>query len=237
MPEMDVIRHIAERMMKIPTPPGIIDNWLWDRTMRIYRNVEHICRMPELTDRNIPIDRFCLAAATYFADTGLVRYAEANGVSGRQGLSDVNPIDLRDFSTQIVIEQLREVLVGPKVEMCNKIIIESANRFTELTEAIILSDARNLEDMGVVGLVHEFRRSALGGKGISESLDSWKRKIDYRYWQARLKEGFRFESVRRLAGQRFRTAEYVMNQLYIEHSAKDIEELLQESLDKTATMT
>jgi hypothetical protein len=237
MSEMDVIRHIAERTMKVPTPPGVIDNWLWDRTMRILRNVEHICRMPELTDRNIPIDRFCLVAATYFADTGLTRYAQADGVFARPGLSDVNPIDLRDFSTQIVAEHLSEILPGPKIEKCSKIIIESANRFTELTEAIILSDARNLEDMGVVGLVHEFRRAALAGKGVSETLDSWRRKIDYRYWQARLKEGFRFESARRLAEQRFHTAEYIMNQLYIEHSARDVEELLQESLDKTATTT
>jgi hypothetical protein len=237
MSEMDVIRHIAERTIKIPMPSGISDNWLWDRTVRILKNVEHICRLPELIDQNIPIDRFCLITATCFADTGFIRYAVAEGVLGRQALSDINPIDLRDFSTQITAERLNGVLAASKIEKCNKIIIESVNRFTEMTEAIILSDARNLEDIGVVGLVHEFRKATVGGKGISELLDSWKRKIDYGYWQARLREGFRFESVRRLAEQRFATAEYIMNQLYIEHNIRDFEELLQESLSKaTATL-
>lgn len=237
MSEMDAIRHIAEKTMKIPSTSGSVDNWLWDRAIRILKNVEHICQMPELTDRNIPIDRFCLVTATYFADTGSTYSAEANGLSDRPAWSDVNQLDVMVFSTQITANSLRGVLAASKIEKCNKIIIESANRFTELTEAIILSDARNLEDMGIVGLVREFRRAVLTGKSVSEILDSWKRKIDYRYWQARLKEGFRFESIRRLAEQRFHTAEYVMNQLYIEHSARDLAKSLQESQDKTATVT
>jgi hypothetical protein len=69
------------------------------------------------------------------------------------------------------------------------------------------------------------------GKGASVALDSWKRKIDYRYWDARLKESFRFDSVRKLAIQRFSSAEYFMNQLSAENSARDLEELIIESME------
>ena len=100
---------------------------------------------------------------------------------------------------------------------------------------MILSDARNLEDMGAVGLYHEFRKYVIHGKGVAEVLDSWKRKIDYRYWQARLKESFRFESVRRVAQQRHETTEYFMNQLSTENAARDLEELIIESLDKVVS--
>jgi hypothetical protein len=230
MSEMDVIRQIAEETMKVPTLAGVNDNWLWDRTLRILRNVEHICRMPELAERNSPTDRFCLIAAAYFADAGFARWADAEDTSSRLVLSDVSQTDLRDFSTQIVTDRLSGALAGPKIEKINKIIVESVNRFTEMVEAMILSDARNLEDMGAVGLYHEFRKYVIHGKGVADVLDSWKRKIDYRYWQARLKESFRFESTRKLAEQRFGAAEYFMNQLQVEHNARDLEELLLESL-------
>jgi hypothetical protein len=188
--------------------------------------------MPELLDKSVPVDRFCLIAATYFADAGFARWADAEDTSSRLVLSDVSQTDLRDFSTQIVTDRLSGALAGPKIEKIDKIIVESSNRFTEMIEAMILSDARNLEDMGAVGLYHEFRKYVIHGKGVAEVLDSWKRKIDYRYWQARLKESFRFESVRKLAERRFSAAEFFMNQLQVEHSARDLEELLLESLDK-----
>src|SRR4030043_184233 len=81
------------------------------------------------------------------------------------------------------------IIAGPKIEKIGKIIVESANRFTEMIEAMVLGDARNLEDMGAVGLFHEFRKYVIHGKGVADVLDSWRRKIDYRFWQARLKEG------------------------------------------------
>lgn len=231
MSEIDVIREIAQQVMMVPTLAGTTDNWLWDRAQRLVRNVEHICRLPELTEANLPIDRFCLAAAAYFIDCGFARYADVEDIAARLVLADVSPADLRDFSTQVVSDKLSGALAGPKIDKINKIIIESGDRFTDMVEAKILSDARSLDDMGAVGIFNEFRRYVVHGKGASDVLESWKKKVDYRYWQARLKESFRFESVRRLASQRFSAAEYFMNQLTVENSAKDMEEIIIESLD------
>jgi hypothetical protein len=231
MSEIDVIREIAQQVMMVPTFAGTTDNWLWDRAQRLVRNVEHICRLPELTEANLPIDRFCLTVAAYFVDCGFARYADVEDTAARLVLADVSPADLRDFSTQVVSHKLSRALAGPKIDKINKIIIESGDKFTDTVEAKILSDARNLDDMGAVGIFNEFRRYVVHGKGASDVLESWKKKVDYRYWQARLKESFRFESVRRLAAQRFSAAEYFINQLTVENSAKDMEEIIIESLD------
>ena len=217
MSEMDVIRQIAERTMMISVPAGSNHAWLWDRTLRILRNVETICQMTELTSKDFPIDRFCLTAAACFAETGFSRCESREKKAAPLVLSDINLAELRDYSAQAAAVGLGTILAKPKVEKCCKIILESANRFTEMVEAAILSDARNLDDMGVVGLCHEFRRAAIQGRGVSDILDSWKRKIDYRYWQARLREGFHFESVRQLAEKRFNTAAWFMNRLADEH--------------------
>jgi hypothetical protein len=230
MSELDIIREIAQQILVTPTLKGTKDNSLWDRTQRLVRNVEHICRLPEIAKANFQIDRSCLIAATYFSDAGFARYADAEDTSARLVLADVSNEDLADFSTQIVTDKLAGSLPGPKIDRITKIITESTDRFTKLPEAMILSDARNLDDMGAVGIFNEFRRYVIHGKGASDALQSWKRKIDYRYWDARLKESFRFESVRKLAAQRFGAAEYFMNQLSAENAARDLEELVIESL-------
>ena len=54
---------------------------------------------------------------------------------------------------------------------------------------------------------------------------SWQSKIDYRYWDARLKKSFRFESVRSLAQQRLLSAESFMEQLKKEAEGVDLVEL------------
>lgn len=234
MPKIDVIRQIAREVLTSPSLGEETDNWLWDRTQRILRSVEHICRLPELVEADVPIDRFCLSAATCFADSGFTQYADSEDTTRRLLLADVNPTDLRDFSTQVVSEKLAETLSAAKIDKINNIIVESGNRETDLTEAKVLSDARNLDDMGAVGIYNEFRRDVIHGKGVSDIMESWKRKVDYRYWQARLKESFRFETARKIAVQRFAATEYFMNQLKIENAAQDIEDVLLESLDYTS---
>lgn len=230
MAEIDVIREMAQKILVTPTLSGENDNYLWDRAQRMVRNTEHICRLPEVSEAGLAIDRFCLSGAAYLADCGFARYADAEDISARFVLADATPEDLRDFSTQVVSEQLSGAMAGPKIDKINKIITESGNRFTQMAEAMILSDARNLDDMGAVGIFNEFRRYTVHGKGTSDVLATWKRKIDYRYWDARIKESFRFETVRKLAMQRFEAAEYFMNQLRAENTAQDLEEQIIEAL-------
>ena len=230
MSEIDVIREVARQVLMVPTLTGTPDNWLWDRAQRIVRNAEHICRLPELVKQDLAVDRFCLIGAAYFSDTGFARYSDAEDASSRMVLADVTPTDLLDFSTQVVTDKLAGSLAGPKIDKINKIILEAGDRNSTMTEAMILSDARNLDDMCAIGIFNEFRRYVVHGKGASDALESWRRKLDYRYWEARLKESFRFETVRKIAEQRFSATEYFMNQLSVENSARDLEELLVESL-------
>jgi HD superfamily phosphodiesterase len=102
-----------------------------------------------------------------------------------------------------------------------------------LNEAKILSDAQNLDDMGIVGIFSLLRNSSLRGKGPSDVLRSWKKKIDYGYFQARLKESFHFESVKRIAKKRFELTENFMSRLQDECSAKDILDAVENMFSRT----
>lgn len=204
---------------------GLTSTWLWDRTQRIVRNVDTICNLPEIADANIAIDRFCLISAAYFSDSGFTNYSGADTIESGLVLSDINVTDLREFSAQIVSEHLSSHIEQGRIDKVNRIILDSNNRFCEMPEAMILSDARNLDDIGMVGLFNDFCACGVHGKGVTDALQSWKKKVDYRYWQARLKEGFRFDSVRQIATARYQQAETFMNLLEIENTTKDVEEI------------
>ena len=231
MSELDTVRNLAKQVLTVPTLTGELDNSLWDRVRRLVRNAEYICRLPELAKPELQIDRFCLYAATYFSDAGLARYLDHGKTSDKLSVPDANSSDLLDFCTAVVEEKLQPCIDPARIEKINRIITEASNRFTTMTEAMILSDARNLDDMGAAGIFMQFKRFVSDGKAVSDALKGWKRKIDYRYWQARLKESFRFESVRKVASRRLIAAEHFMNQLKVEAEAGDLEELAIELLE------
>jgi hypothetical protein len=230
--ELDTIHQIAQKTLIFSSSAGSSDTWLWDRTLRILRNIEHICRLPELAEQAISIDRFCLVAAACFADSGLAQVHGSRKSTKPGSPADVTSADLCKMSTQIVSDLLADVVTDTRIDKINKIITGSFNRFTDITEAMVLSDGRGLEDLGAAGLLGGLRGQLIDGKGVSDVLESWKRKIEYGYWQARIEESFRFAAVRQIAEHRFAAVENFMNQLATENTAADVEEQLTQMLGK-----
>lgn len=225
MSELDTVKDLARQTLIVPSITSEPDCSLWYRGLRLVRNVEHICGLSELIMAGLQTDRFCLMSATYFSDAGLACYLEKNDRSVDSAFSNGNGNGLLEVSAEIAAKKLAGVIEKAKIEKISAIITESGSHLTQSTEAMILSDARNLDDMGAMGILNEYRRFVVGGKGVCGVLKSWKRKIDYGYWQVRLREGFRFEQVRKLAERRLATAEYIINQLKAETEALDVEEL------------
>jgi hypothetical protein len=224
MADLQVFKEIAEQVLKIPTLKGTPDGYLIDRAYRILRHCGGIARLSEVQRFQIDYDSLYIAAL--FRDAGFAHYANQEDKVSRMVLADLTDEDTRDFSTQIVQEKLTELLAAEQLERVCCIIIESGKRNTTLIEAMILSDARNLDDMGANGIFNEMRRYVIHGRGVAEALAGWNRKIEYDYWAARLRESFRFESVRLIAEQRLITAKKFMGQLDIENKAADMEEIL-----------
>lgn len=225
MSELDAVRDLAEQALTVRRPTGGLDNSLWDRARRLVRTVEYICGLQELAKKSVQIDRFCLMAATYFNEAGLARYLRTQGQLAEPGNFETNGDELLELSTKVAAEMLADTVERVKIEKINRIISESGQRSAPMMEAMILSDARNLEDMGAAGVLNEFRRLVCTGKSICDVVQSWRKKKDYRYWQARLKEGFHFEQVRRLAEQRLCAVEQFMKQLEDEVEAQDLKDL------------
>lgn len=229
MIEIEKIKELARDVLAVRQTGGVVDNSLWDRSQRLLRNVDIICRFPEIIENRLQIDRFCLQVAACFAYSGLARHPGSRKPSSISMILHPNEDQLLELCTETVEKKLKGVLNESKIDKINQIISENYAHFTRMTEAMVLSDARNLDDMGAIGVFNEFRRYVIGGKSASDAITAWRRKIDYKYWQARLQESFRFEAVRKIAEQRLRSAEFFMGQLEVENSADDLDSICADS--------
>jgi len=224
MADIEACKKIAEEALCLPNPKGTPDRYLIDRAYRVLKLCNGIAQLNDV--QRFQTDHECLALAALFRDTGFARYAQRENTISLPPSSELTEEDMRDFSAQVVQEKLSELLDSRQMERLCNIILESGRRDTTLIEAMILSDACNLDDMGAVGLCSEFRRSGVQGRGITEFLKSWKRKLEYDYWSARLRESFRFDSVRQIAQNRLQNAKLVMEQLEQENRAADLDKIL-----------
>lgn len=223
MRECGFVKELAREVLLESSLTGECDSFFWDRARRLVRNIEQICQLPEVRQTKFPIDRFSLSSAAYFCEAGLARYMRAEKRACPPTFYNGNDGELTELTIGVVEEKLGGHIEKPDLAKINEIIIESQNRFTKMPEAMILFDARNLEDMGLVGVFNGFRRHISDGKDVSGILKNWQRKIDYKYWQARIEESFRFQQVRKIAKRRLSAAENFMKQLGLENNASDFQ--------------
>jgi hypothetical protein len=79
---------------------------------------------------------------------------------------------------------------------------EAASLRPTTDDARLLCDAMNLADFGVHGLFSQALRHGAADSDLPQFLEAFQRQQDYGYWEARLKDDFHFEPVRRLAAER-----------------------------------
>ena len=208
MAEIDTIRKAAREIFEAQGPGKA--GWLWGRAERIVRNIEGICRLSEIAGANLAIDMVCLRAAGFLAEVSMAGGDEENGSE----------------SARIIAERLAGEVEPGKIDKINRIIAQAMDCHSNMTEAMILSDATGLDDIGVAGIANSLYRNASSGGGIGDAAAGWKRRLDYGYWDARLKESFRFDSVRAIAEQRHNLAKQFVDALELEQSADDIRDIL-----------
>lgn len=234
MLQIERIRQLAEEVLTFQERTGHTDRWLWDRACRIARYAECICKLPEILEKGESIDQISLLTAAYFSDAGFKLYTKLKDISMTAAMLELRGRQLRDFSVQILQEQADGSPFLGNIDRVCRILVESENRTTRLTEARILSDARGLDDIGNMGILQDVRRCLLQGKGPGALLEGWDRKIEYRYWDARLKEGFHFSTVQQVAKRRFAAMEQCVQQLRMETDGTDLQNITLESFNSVS---
>ena len=220
MPEREELIAAARPLLVGPSPLGREDTYLMDHALRVLRHVDVMLEFEEIS--SLRIDRVCLEAATLFHDAARLRLEQERRESPVYAAATMGAEEIRGYSAELAGDALGELLSGRQIEHTQTIIRQHQSRTTNLPEAMVLSDACNLDDLGALGMWRELRRFAMEGRGVEDVLTSWRRKLDYGYFAARISDTFRFAESRRWAKARVRRLEQFMNDMIKENRAGDI---------------
>ncbi len=190
----------ARTFLTIEVAPGVQDTWLAEHAERVARLVQLIAAAPELAPQ--PMDGAALVAAALFHDAGWM-------VEFRQGRWDRTQLltrpttDIqRELGAAVMNEQVGHLILPQSMRIAAEAIRQCNQRTTRLLEARVLAEAEALDEVGAVFVLRQFRHYQAEGRPIQQLIDSWHRQQEYRYWDLRLAEGFRFEFTRELARRR-----------------------------------
>ena len=218
--EWDAIWKRARNDLIVTTDQGDDDVFLWEHSCRVARVAQHLATVEEVSAQD-PDEGAIVAAALYHDAVWAIRVK-----SGEISRTDILLVPLNDAaaeqSASLLEDRLKDVLPPASLERAARAIRLMHEREPQSIEAQIVAEANNLEEFGLLSLWPAIRRGMHEGKGVQAVIDSWRRKKEYHFWTARLRDSFRFETVRELAGARLESLEQFMEELDRQFTGADI---------------
>lgn len=228
--QLNEITHRAHADLTLTNSLGEGDTFLWEHSLRVAQSALSISRLKEVREHH-PDEQVVYAASLY--------HASGWAIQVRSGKIDRGQVLLGPLSESAVEEgaallesRLSNLIPAEKVRRATRVVRSLHQRDADLIEAQIVAEACHLEEFGLLAIWPVVRKGMIEGKGVQAALDTWRRKREYHFWPARLKDAFRFDTVREIAQQRLAQLEAFMEELARQHTGHDIADLTAEPGDR-----
>ncbi|MBI5865213.1 MAG: HD domain-containing protein [Planctomycetes bacterium] len=222
MPE--AVNAAAREVLTLRTSNGAPDLWLLEHSERVTKQAQALASIPEL--RAEPPDLTAVAIAALFHDAGWAVQARQGQVSTAQVCGRPTSDLQRELAVRAMNERLSGVLSGDVLQLAAAAIRECNNRYTTLAEAQVVAEAENLDEIGLLWVLRQFRQHQAEGRPLDQLLSTWRRQIEYHYWESRINDYLRWDISRRLARARLASVETFMAALARDRSGSDIAQAL-----------
>ena len=210
----------AQHDLIVRSEDGSEDVLVWEHATRVARSAVAIARLIGLETGEA--NQECLVSAALYQDRCWILQHEDGTLSVSEMLSKPLSVVQMELAATRARQSLADCMPSKKLESVCRVICEAGERRTTNIGAQILADATNLDQIGPLALFHQIRRQAVGYRTVAALLKTWDRQREYNFWPARVKEGFRFEPVRRIAEQRLLAMEVLMDTLRNHANAEDL---------------
>ncbi|MCK4342338.1 MAG: HD domain-containing protein [Phycisphaerae bacterium] len=215
---------LAKQLLAVAIDETTSDLWLWEHSERVMRLTRMIAAVPDVGGQSA--DLTALAAAALFHDAGwTVEFQQGKWKRWQLLGRPTNDIQ-RELGAALLQEEAGPLLPGPTARLAGDAIRQCNNRDTQLLEAHILAEAEALDEVGTVYLLRQFRQYQAEGRPLQQLVDSWQRQKEYRYWELRLNDGFRYDVTRELARRRLEAVEAFMTALQRDLHGGDVRQIL-----------
>jgi HD superfamily phosphodiesterase len=215
---------LARQLLVVPIDESTSDLWLWEHAERVMQLANMIATLPEVTGQ--PLDSTALNAAALFHDAGwTVEYHQGRWKRWQLLSRPTNDIQ-RELGAAMLQEEAGHLLRTQTTRRACEAIRHCNDRRTDLLEARILAEAEALDEVGTMYLLRQVRQYQAEGRPIQQIVDSWQRQKEYHFWDLRLNDGFRYESVRELARARLQAVDSFVSALQRDIHGDDLRQRL-----------
>jgi HD superfamily phosphodiesterase len=191
---------LARQLLTVAINDTSSDLWLWEHSERVMRLTQLVAGIPEVRGQNP--DLTALAAAGLFHDAGwTIEYSQGRFKHWQLLSRPTNDLQ-RELGAGLLQERGAHLLAAPSARLAGDAIRQCNDRRTNLLEARLLAEAEALDDVSALYVLRQFRQYQAEGRPLQQLVDSWQRQKEYRYWELRLNDGFRYDSIRAIARQR-----------------------------------
>ena len=182
-------------------------------------------------------DQDAVALAALFADAGWAVQVEHDEISHWQVLNRPTNDIQRELGVGALQDRAADLLPTKTVEIAVRAIRECNDRYTRIPEARALSEAENLDEIGIMYVLRQFRQYQAEGCPIDQLVVTWNRHIEYHYWDARINDCLRWETTRHIARSRLKAVEQVMHALARDREAADLKHTLKSAGIDTSSVS
>lgn len=221
--DLDAFWRRARLDLTVTTRQGDPDLFLWEHSVRVSQVAQQIAKLPAAQARQ-PDDIAILAAGLYH-DAGWAVRCRALEIDRSDILLTPTTDAMAEQAAQLLEQSVGDLLPPVTLERAIRAVKACVERDPEPIEAQIIAEANHLEEFGLLMLWQTIRRGMVEGKGVQAVIDTWRRRREYQFWTARLKDSFRYKPVRDIAEQRLKTLERFMEDVEREHSCRDVASL------------
>jgi uncharacterized protein (DUF1778 family) len=218
--DLDAICKRARADLILPTSRGEADLFLWEHSCRVAENARIIAVLPTVSARAPHSDAAILAAL--YHDAGWAVLCRNGELDRLEVHLSPTSAAVCEHAAGLMERSLVNFVPAATLEAACEAVRDRIDKETSMIEAQVVAEAESLDEFGLLSLWLVVRRGALDGRGIQACLDTWRRKQEYQFWRARLKDAFRFDEVRRLAEKRLASLERVMAELLEQHLCRDL---------------
>jgi hypothetical protein len=236
--KLDPLLAVARDSLVLRSDGVADDLWLWEHAERVMRLARMLALLPEV--REIGGDaphQAGVAVAALFADAGWAVQVRRGEVGRWQVLARPTNDIQRELGVGVLQDHAAKLLPAETTDIAVRAIRECNDRYTRLPEARVLSEAENLDEIGVMYVLRQFRQYQAEGRPLEQLVVSWNRQLEYRFWEARINDCLRWETTRHIARERLKAVEQFMSALARDHDAADLRRVLDDGgIDVTSML-
>jgi hypothetical protein len=237
--DLTPVAAAAKDVLILPGDSPAGDRWLWEHARRVTHLAQMLALVPEVQESCAAVpDRTAVAVAALFADAGWALEVREQKVSPWEVLSRPTTEVQRELAVGVLEERAAALLPSETLALACQILRECNDRSSDLPEGQVLREAENLDEIGVMYVLRQFRRwqHQPEGRGLEDLVARWEQLRSYSFWDTAINLGLRWEASRRIARDRLKAVAQFMSALARQRQAADLNDLLRNAKADTSSV-